>query len=211
MKPIKVLELSEVDRLKLEKGYHNGPTHSFRIRCKSILLKSEGKSAPQIAEMLEVTVPTVYTWVKRYEENGIKGLETRPGQGRKPIMDCSDEEAVRKAIEEDRQSVSKAREAWQNATGKEASEHYLQTFFRNIGARYKRIRKRPRGKPSPQLYAYKKEKLQELEELDSKGELMLYYADESLVQMVMFHMAGNSRMRIFTSHPRRQPGLISLA
>lgn len=35
MKPIKVLELSEVDRLKLEKGYHNGPTHSFRIRCKS--------------------------------------------------------------------------------------------------------------------------------------------------------------------------------
>lgn len=23
------------------------------------------------------------------------------------------------------------------------------------------------------------------------------------VQMVMFHMAGNSRMRIFTSHPRR--------
>lgn len=79
MKPIKVLELSEVDRLKLEKGYHNGPTHSFRIRCKSILLKSEGKSAPKIAEMLEVTVPTVYTWVKRYEENGIKGLETRPG------------------------------------------------------------------------------------------------------------------------------------
>lgn len=98
MKPIKVLELSEVDRLKLEKGYHNGPTHSFRIRCKSILLKSEGKSVPQIAEMLKVTVPTVYTWVKRYEENSIKGLETRPGQGRKPIMDCSDEEAVRKAI-----------------------------------------------------------------------------------------------------------------
>ena len=131
--------------------------------------------------MLEVTVPTVYTWVKRYEENGIKGLETRPGQGRKPIMDCSDEEAVRKAIEEDRQSVSKAREAWQNATGKEASDITFKTFFRNIGARYKRIRKRPRGKPSPQLYAYKKEKLQELEELDSKGELMLYYADESHV------------------------------
>lgn len=87
MKPIKVLELSEDDRLKLEKCYHKGPTHCFRIRCKSILLKSEGKSAPQIAEMLEVTVPTVYAWVKRYEENGIKGLETRPGQGRKPIMD----------------------------------------------------------------------------------------------------------------------------
>lgn len=136
MKPIKVLELTEVDRLKLEKGYHTGPTHKYRIRCKSILLKSEGKSAPKIAEMLEVTVPTVYTWIKRYEENGINGLETRPGQGRKPIMDCSDEETVRKAIEQDRQSVSKAREAWQNATGKEASDitfkRFLETLVQDI-------------------------------------------------------------------------------
>ena len=129
MKPIKVLVLTEVDRLKLEKGYHYGPTHKYRIRCKSILLKSEGKSAPQIAEMLEVTVLTVYAWIKRYEENGINGLETRPGQGRKPIMDCSDEETVRKAIEQDRQSVSKAREAWQNATGKEASDITFKRFL----------------------------------------------------------------------------------
>ena len=44
-------------------------------------------------------------------------------------MDCSDEEAVRKAIEEDRQSVSKAREAWQNATGKEACEITFKRFL----------------------------------------------------------------------------------
>ena len=38
MKPIKVLDLSEVFRLKLEKGYHNGPTHSFHIRCIQLVL-----------------------------------------------------------------------------------------------------------------------------------------------------------------------------
>ena len=54
-----------------------------------------------------------------------------PGQGRKPIMDCSDEELVRKAIEEDRQSVSKAREAWEKASGKKASDI---TFKRFLGA-----------------------------------------------------------------------------
>lgn len=43
------------------------------------------------------------------------------------------------------------------------------------------MRKRPRGCPSPQLYEYKKEKLQELEKLDSKDEIDLYYADESHV------------------------------
>lgn len=33
MKPIKILELSEVNHLKSEKDYHNGPTHSIHIRC----------------------------------------------------------------------------------------------------------------------------------------------------------------------------------
>lgn len=55
----------------------------------------------------------------------------------------------------------------------------VQTFFIRIGARYRRIRKRPKGKPSPQLYAYKTEKLQELEALFEKGAIDLFYGDES--------------------------------
>ena len=57
----------------------------------------------------------------------------------------------------------------------------VQTFFISIGARYKRIRKRPRGKPSPQLYAYKCEKLQELENEYIQGLIDLYFGDESHV------------------------------
>ena len=57
----------------------------------------------------------------------------------------------------------------------------FQTFFISIGARYKRIRKRPRGIPSPQLYEYKTEKLQELEQLERDGKINLYFADESHV------------------------------
>ena len=57
----------------------------------------------------------------------------------------------------------------------------LQAFFISIGARYKRIRKRPRGKPSPQLYEYKAEKLQELEQKAAEGRIDLFYADESHV------------------------------
>ena len=57
----------------------------------------------------------------------------------------------------------------------------IQAFFISLGARYKRIRKRPRGVPSPQLYAYKTEKLQELEHLNINGKIDLYYTDESHV------------------------------
>ena len=104
------------------------------MRCRAVLLKSSGLTSKAIGEQTEMTHISVNSWVKRswvkrFESEGIKGLETRSGRGRKPIMDCSDEEAVRIAIENDRQSVRKAKEAWQQATGKEASESTFRAFL----------------------------------------------------------------------------------
>jgi len=56
---------------------------------------------------------------------------------------------------------------------------YLQSFFIRLGTGYRRIRKRPKGKPSPPLYAYKTEKLQELKQQEKDGLIDLYYGDES--------------------------------
>ncbi|MDD7273534.1 MAG: hypothetical protein SOZ07_02700 [Prevotella sp.] len=46
------------------------------------------------------------------------------------------EEVVRRAIEQDRQCVSKARAAWEQATGKEASDmtfkHFLSALAQDI-------------------------------------------------------------------------------
>ena len=93
------LELSEAQRLELERGYRMGEKHCFRMRCLALLLKAEGLSASEVGERTGMEQHTVRKWLKRYEKEGVKGLETRPGRGRKPIMDCSDEEAVRRAIE----------------------------------------------------------------------------------------------------------------
>lgn len=57
----------------------------------------------------------------------------------------------------------------------------LQEFFILSGARFGRIRKTPKGQPSPQELAYKKELLQELECQWEKGLIDLYYGDESHV------------------------------
>ena len=129
MGKITKIKLSESERIKLNFGYKEGSSHCFRMRCKAVLLKSEGLSSEVIGKIVEMTQISVNNWVKRYLLEGISGLETRKGRGRKPIMDCSDEEAVRKAIENDRQSVNKAREAWQNAVGKEASESTFKRFL----------------------------------------------------------------------------------
>lgn len=65
--------------------------------------------------------------------------------------------------------------------GQDSKRVYVQAFFKRLGARFGRIRKRPRGKPSPQLYERKVEKLQELECLEAKGLIDLFFADESHV------------------------------
>ena len=81
----------------LEDGYRNGSSHAFRMRCKAALLKAQGLSSPQIGECLEMHQTTVNNWVKRFEEEGIKGLGTRPGRGRKPIIGAQAEEIIRYA------------------------------------------------------------------------------------------------------------------
>lgn len=61
---------------------------------------------------------------------------------------------------------------------------HVHGFFIRIGARYRRIRKRPKGQPSPQLYAYKTEKLQELERQANDGFIDLYYGDVGLPWLI---------------------------
>jgi hypothetical protein len=41
----KVIELSLEQRAALEKGYRKGHSHSFRMRCQMVLLKSEQRSS----------------------------------------------------------------------------------------------------------------------------------------------------------------------
>ena len=126
---IKEIQLSPMQRSALEYGYRNGSSHAFRMRCKAVLLKSQGLSSPQIGERLDMNQTTVNNWVRRFEEEGIKGLKTRPGRGRKPIIGTQDEGIIRQAIEKDRSSVLSAKAQWEAVTGKTACEETLRRFL----------------------------------------------------------------------------------
>lgn len=106
----KVLELTEAKRLALEKGFRLGEKHCFRMRCRAVLLKADGLFSAAEGAQTEMSHVSVNAWIRHLKSEGIDGLNTRSVRGRKPIMECSDEEAVRRAIEQNRQSVSKAQE-----------------------------------------------------------------------------------------------------
>ena len=66
----------------------------------------------------------------RFMGEGIGEPENRPGQGAKPIISRkADEETIRKTIEEDRQSVKAAKAAWEESSGKKASDEMFRRFL----------------------------------------------------------------------------------
>jgi transposase len=82
----KVIELTVEQRTGLEKGYRKGKSHAFRLRCQMVLLKSEQRSSLEVSHILGGCEMVVNNWLRRSEEQCLKGLETRPGRGRKPKL-----------------------------------------------------------------------------------------------------------------------------
>jgi transposase len=132
MGKIKTVELSRVQRAALEKGYRAGSSHAFRVRCQMILLKSERRTAAEIADLLDCCEVVVNNWLKRYESEGIEGLRTKPGRGRKPILDAEkDLPSVKAAVTANRQRISVAKAALEAELGKTFSTKTLERYIKN--------------------------------------------------------------------------------
>lgn len=127
--------LNDKQRAELEQGYRNGHTHVFRVRCQMILLKAEGRKSQEVADILGFCQQAVNGWLWRYKNAGIKGLHTKPGQGRVPILNLSQDAApVRLAVAEHRQRVSQSRAALEETLGKAFSDRTLRRFLKNCVA-----------------------------------------------------------------------------
>lgn len=129
---IKKIDLSMDALQTLEALYRHGDTHCFRMRCMAVLLKSKGLSSAAAGSMTEMTLASVNHWVKRYQNEGISGLYTRPGQGRKPLIIDTDRESVLTAIKADRQNVQAAKAAWEASSGKSVSRLTFQRFLKSL-------------------------------------------------------------------------------
>jgi hypothetical protein len=82
---ISVMILTDDDRVSLESLLRReGYDGSVSAQAQIVLWRSEGHSAPEIAQMADTTKPTVYKWIVRYEQYGVDGLSDRVSAGRPP-------------------------------------------------------------------------------------------------------------------------------
>lgn len=135
MGKIRTIELSVAQQQELEQGYRSGESHTFRQRCQLVLLKSEGRTSEQVGQLLKMHPVTVNNWLSRYQAEGIAGLATKPGRGRKPVFEpARDLEQVRKAVVEERQRLSQAKLMLEQQMGKAFSLKTLKRFLKKLSA-----------------------------------------------------------------------------
>lgn len=133
MGKLKTIVLTATQRAALELGYREGATHAFRVRCQMILLKSTARSSGAIADLLGCCEVVVNNWLKRYQAEGIEGLRTKPGRGRKPILDAAQDFArVQEAVQAHRQKLSVAKAELETALAKSFSQKTLERYIKNM-------------------------------------------------------------------------------
>ena len=142
------------------------------------------RPALAIAKQLGCCEMSVNDWIKRYQQEGLLGLKVKPGRGRKAIL--SQETDLAAVPCHSRQSP--AHQPRQSRTSAGTRQGVLDADLEEVpeknGCRFKRIRRRLKQKPNPDVYTLKREVLATFEQLSEQGHIDLLYGDESRVSLL---------------------------
>jgi len=176
------INLTDKERIWLEKGRKSGKKGTFRQRCHYILLSDQGLTIQQIADIYQVGRQTIAGWFNRFEARGISGLHTGKGKGRPPIVRIDNKTEILRIetlVENSSQNLKPVLVAIEKEFGKTMSKRTLQRLLKKKGWTWKRFRKECPKKPDPEEYKEKCSILNKLTMLFLLGHLDLRYADET--------------------------------
>ncbi len=117
----------------LEHGFKTGKKHAFRVRCQLVLLKSENRTSKEVAQIVKMCEMSINNWLVRYADEGIEGLKTKKGRGRKPLINkTTDESKVLESVKANRQRLQTAKAEWEAQSGKSVSRDTLRRFLKAL-------------------------------------------------------------------------------
>jgi len=128
-------KLTDEQKSSLKKGYQTGKSHSFRKKCQCIILRDEGKTVQELSEMYSVGKNTIYIWLKLWKTEGIKGLHTKPGQGRPPKFDLTNKnqvKTIKTMVENEPKNLNRIVGQVKSKFGIEVSKRTLIRFLKNL-------------------------------------------------------------------------------
>ena len=130
---LRTIELTSEQHKALKYGYENGKSTAYRKRCHLVLLKQEGRTSKDIGKIVGLHQVSVNNWLDRYEAEGISGLKTKLGRGRKPILDQQeDAQKVKQEVQRERQRLKRAKAVLEKDLGKTFSTVTLKRFLKIV-------------------------------------------------------------------------------
>jgi len=163
----------------LHRIHKESKKHHVRQRAHCILLSYQRIEVAELAKIFGKTKRTIYTWLNQWETHHFAGLYDSEGRGRKPKLDDDQKRQVKEWAKEYPKNLKKIVALVREEYGVSVSRRTIKRILRRLGFSWRRIRKKPKGKPDPAEYAQKKAELAELKQQAECGEIDLYYVDES--------------------------------
>lgn len=128
-------KLSEEQKSSLQKGYTFGKSPLYRRRCHCILLSHSRQTVAELSNLFGVGEPSIRSWLKLWESEGLTGLDLKPGRGRKPKLNTSEPSHVQKVktlIENEPQNLNQVKGQIAEELGITLSKRTLQRFLKNL-------------------------------------------------------------------------------
>jgi len=142
-------------------------------------LSYHGYQVSELAKIFRREERTIYTWLNQWERHHFAGLYDKKGRGRKPKLNTEQQYQVKTWTKEHPRNLRRVVALVRDEYGISVSRRTIKRILHNLRFSWRRIRKKPKGKPEPTEYARKKAELEELKRQAERGEIDLYYVDES--------------------------------
>lgn len=174
-----IQELSNETVHLLQRVYKHSCHHRVRQRAHCILLSFQGRTTNDLAGMFNVDRITIYHWLNGWEKNHFPGLYDRKGPGRPPLFNSDQKDQIRLWVKQFPKNLNKIRTLIYDEFGLDVSKQTVKRVLKSFQFIWKRVRKRVKAQPDPELYQERKQSLEILRQEDQDGIIDLRYFDES--------------------------------
>ena len=179
-----VRDLSGETQKILGRIYKESKHHLVKQRAQCILLSFQGWTMPQLIPLFGISRKTLYTWLTRWEDERLVGLDDRSGRGRKPKLTDAQKQQVRAWVAADPKNLKNVLDQVQAEWGLEVSQDTIKRVVKALGMTWRRMKRGLAGKPDEWEFEVKLERFNQLKEQAQKGEIDLRYLDEAGLSLV---------------------------
>jgi transposase len=163
----------------LEHTLKHDASSRARVRAHGILLSSRGTAINEIATIYQVNRDTVGSWIKKWEHQGTDSLHDKPRSGRPAKLTPDEQQVALGYLKDNPRSLKQVVDRLERKAKKRISISTLKRLAKRAGLRWKRVRKSLKSLRDPEEFDKCKRELEALQQQEAKGEIDLYYYDES--------------------------------